>query len=125
MFNFKNKDKSQKLLYNKIVLLSRNSKFYEKFNLDLKPTSEEINTDSLMEKAEVFFKKVGLLLNWKEFNKLDKIQKINTLAMIAPLSNEEKQTLLESISLKEKAKTLDDIINFYLHEVNSNNQTIQ
>ena len=98
---------------------------YEKFNLDLKPTSEEINTDSLMEKAEVFFKKVGLLLNWKEFNKLDKIQKINTLAMIAPLSNEEKQTLLESISLKEKAKTLDDIINFYLHEVNSNNQTIQ
>ena len=43
--------------------------------------------------------------------------------MIAPLSNEEKQTLLESISLKEKAKTLDDIINFYLHEVNSNNQT--
>ena len=98
---------------------------YEKFNLDLKPISEEINTDSLMEKAEVFFKKVGLLLNWKEFNKLDKIQKINTLAMIAPLSNEEKQTLLESISLKEKAKTLDDIINFYLHEVNSNNQTIQ
>ena len=98
---------------------------YEKFSLDLKPTSEEINTDSLMEKAEVFFKKVGLLLNWKEFNKLDKIQKINTLAMIAPLSNEEKQTLLESISLKEKAKTLDDIINFYLHEVNSNNQTIQ
>ena len=98
---------------------------YEKFNLDLKPISEEINTDSLMKKAEVFFKKVGLLLNWKEFNKLDKIQKINTLAMIAPLSNEEKQTLLESISLKEKAKTLDDIINFYLHEVNSNNQTIQ
>ena len=34
MFNFKNKNKSQKLLYNKIVLLSRNSKFYEKFNLD-------------------------------------------------------------------------------------------
>ena len=98
---------------------------YEKFSLDLKPTSEEINTDSLMKKAEVFFKKFGLLLNWKEFSKLDKIQKINTLAMIAPLSNEEKQTLLESISLKEKAKTLDDIINFYLHEVNSNNQTIQ
>ena len=78
-----------------------------------------------MKKAEVFFKKVGLLLNWKEFNKLDKIQRINTLAMIAPLSNEEKQTLLESISLKEKAKTLNDIFNFYLHEVNSNNQTIQ
>ena len=98
---------------------------YEKFSLDLKPALEEINTESLMKKAEVFFKKSGLLLNWKEFNKLDKIQKINTLAMIAPLTNEEKQTLLESISLKEKTKTLSEIINFYLHEVNSNNQTIQ
>jgi hypothetical protein len=45
--------------------------------------------------------------------------------MIAPLTNEEKQTLLESVSLKEKTKTLNEIINFYLHEVNSNNQTIQ
>tara|TARA_B100000029_G_scaffold504128_1_gene582425 strand:+ start:506 stop:1033 length:528 start_codon:yes stop_codon:yes gene_type:complete len=35
MFSFKNKNKnkSQKLLYNKIVLLSRNSKFYENFNI--------------------------------------------------------------------------------------------
>ena len=98
---------------------------YEKFSLDLKPALEEINTESLMKKAEVFFKKSGLLLNWKEFNKLDKIQKINTLAMIAPLTNEEKQTLLESISLKEKTKTLSEIINFYLHEVSSNNQTLQ
>ena len=98
---------------------------YNKFSLDLEPITEEVNTKDLMEKTKAFFKRNGLLLNWKEFNKLDKIQKINTLAMIAPLSNEEKQTLLESISLKEKAKTLDDIINFYLHEVNSNNQTIQ
>ncbi|RPG95182.1 MAG: ATP-dependent protease [Candidatus Pelagibacter sp. TMED253] len=98
---------------------------YEKFSLDLKPTLEEIGTESLMKKSEIFFKKNGLLLNWKEFNKLQKVQKINTLAMIAPITNEEKQKLLESISLKEKAKTLEDIMNFYLHEVNSNNQTIQ
>jgi hypothetical protein len=45
--------------------------------------------------------------------------------MIAPLTNEEKQKLLESISLKEKVKSLEDIINFYLHEVNFNNKTVQ
>jgi len=33
MFNFKKKDKNQKLLYNKIVLMSRNSRFYERLNL--------------------------------------------------------------------------------------------
>ena len=98
---------------------------YKKFSLDLEPILEEINTESLMKKAEIFFKKSGLLLNWEEFNKIKKVQKINTLAMIAPITNEEKQKLLESISLKEKVKTLEDIMNFYLHEVNSNNQTIQ
>ena len=98
---------------------------YNKFNLDLESKSIELNTENLMSKAKLFFRKNGLLLNWKEFEKLDKIQKINTLAMIAPVTNEEKQKLLESISLKEKVETLEDIINFYLHEVYFNNQTLQ
>ena len=50
---------------------------------------------------------------------------INTLAMISPVTNEEKQKLLESVSLKEKVKNLEDIINFYLHEINFKNKTIQ
>ena len=78
-----------------------------------------------MENAKVFFKRNGLLLNWKEFEKLDPTQKINTLAMIAPITNEEKQKLLETISLENKVNTLDSIISFYLHETNFNNQTIQ
>ena len=98
---------------------------YKKFSLDLSPKLEEINIESLMKKTEIFFKKSGLILNWIEFKKLDKMQRINTLAMIAPVTNEEKQKLLESVSLEEKVKALDDIINFYLHEVNFNIQTIQ
>ncbi len=98
---------------------------YRKFSLDLEPILEEINAESLMKKVKTFFKKSGLLLNWKEFEKLNEIQKINTISMIAPITNEEKQKLLESISLKEKVKTLENIINFYLHEVNFNNKTIQ
>ena len=39
--------------------------------------------------------------------------------------NLEKQKLLESFSINDKIKTLEDIISFYLHEVNFNNQTIQ
>ena len=98
---------------------------YEKFSLDLKPVLEEINTKSIIKKAEIFFNRSGFLLNWKEFERLDEVQKINTLAMIAPVANEEKQKLLESISLKDKAKTLENIINFYLHEVDFKNQTVQ
>ena len=98
---------------------------YEKFSLDLDPVLEKINTESLMRKVKVFFKKSGLLLNWKEFDKLHERQKINTLAMISPVTNEEKQKLLESISLKEKVNALEDIISFYLHEVGFKNKTIQ
>ena len=78
-----------------------------------------------MEKAKTFFNKNGLLLNWKEFEKLNHIQKINTLAMISPITNEEKQKLLESISLENKVNTLESIISFYLHESGSNSQTLQ
>ena len=78
-----------------------------------------------MHKSKIFFKKNGLLLNWDEFEKLDKVQKVNRLAMIAPITNEEKQKLLESLTLKEKTKTLENIISFYLHQVDFGNQTIQ
>ena len=66
-----------------------------------------------------------MLLNWKEFETLDESQKINTLAMIAPVTNEEKQKLLESITLTDKINSLLDIMNFYLHEGNFNNRTVQ
>tara|TARA_B100000767_G_C19636323_1_gene480580 strand:+ start:138 stop:755 length:618 start_codon:yes stop_codon:yes gene_type:complete len=98
---------------------------YKIFEKDLSEKSLEISSLKLMEKTKKFFKKSGLLLNWKEFEKLDQVQKINTLSMISPIENEEKQKLLEAISLEEKVKTLENIIDFYLHEVNFNNQTIQ
>ena len=85
----------------------------------------EINTQKLMSMSKTFFKKNGLLINWREFEKLDQVQKINTLAMIAPLTNEEKQKLLEAISLASKVKTLESIISFYLHDSSLNNQTLQ
>ena len=82
-------------------------------------------TKELSEKTKVFFRKNGLLLNWKEFEKLDQNQRINTLAMIAPISNEETQTILESVDIISKTKTLSEIIEFYLYESSVNNLTIQ
>jgi len=98
---------------------------YEDFNGDNNEPKNLIDTNSLIENVKMFFKRRGLLLNWKEFEKLDQPQQINTLAMIAPITNEEKQKLLESISLKNKIETLESIISFYLHETSFNNQTVQ
>ena len=98
---------------------------YKNFELDLNDSSGDQNTESLMDKAKIFFKKNGLLLNWKEFEKLDKIQKIDTLSMISPITNEEKQKLLESLTVRDKVETLENIISFYLYDGNFNNQTVQ
>ena len=98
---------------------------YESFVEDVENTNNEVNAKELMEKAKTFFKRNGLLLNWREFEKLDHNQKINTLAMIAPITSEEKQKLIEAISLENKIKALESIINFYLHETSESNRTIQ
>ena len=99
---------------------------YQDFGIDIEDDhNKDVNSESLMEKAKIFFKRNGLLLNWREFEKLDHTQKINTLAMIAPITNEEKQKLLESVSIENKVETLESIISFYLYETNINNQTIQ
>ena len=74
---------------------------YGDFSEDIKIIKNEFDTLSLIGKAKNFFKRNGLLLNWKEFEKLDQSQRINTLAMIAPVTNEEKQKLLEAISIKD------------------------
>ena len=98
---------------------------YKKFSSDLSSVLEDVNTETLMEKIKIFFRRNGLLLNWKELEKLEKVQKINTLSMISPVTNEEKQKLLEAVSLREKVNALEDILDFYLHEVSFKNKTIQ
>ena len=98
---------------------------YQNFVKDFENIHNEIDASSLMEKAKTFFKRNGLLLNWREFDKLDSTQKINTLAMIAPVTNEEKQKLLEAVSIENKIDTLESIISFYLYETGLNNQTMQ
>ena len=93
---------------------------YDKFIQDLSSGREQFEKKEkikeLSQKIKIFFKKNGLLLNWKEFEKLDQDQKINTLAMIAPISDVEKQSILESLDAESKTKILSEIIEFYLYE---------
>ena len=98
---------------------------YKNFSLDINDEQSEIKMEDLMEKAKVFFKKNGLLLNWREFEKLDQNQRINTLSMIAPITNEEKQKLLETVTLESKVGTLESIISFYLYDTGSHSNTVQ
>ena len=101
---------------------------YEKFHkdiLDKENIELSYNKSDFMDKIKRFFEKSGLMINWKEFEKLDESQKINTLSMIAPISNEENQKLLETVSLNDKTNTLLNIIKFYSYENSFDKETIQ
>ena len=112
-----------------------NKKKYREFEVDYKKYYNDLSTPDkinnlynkfdFMEKIKKFFEKNGLMINWKEFDKLDENQKINTLSMIAPISNEEKQKLLETVTLVDKTNTLLNIIEFYSYENSFEKETIQ
>tara|TARA_B100000579_G_C22815044_1_gene847376 strand:- start:1249 stop:1878 length:630 start_codon:yes stop_codon:yes gene_type:complete len=112
-----------------------NKKKYREFEVDYKKFYKDILDDdkvalvydklNFMEKIKRFFEKNGLMINWEEFEKLEETQKINTLSMIAPISNGEKQKLLETISLNDKTNTLLNIIEFYSYENSDKKETIQ
>ena len=100
---------------------------YNKFQNHLAPDKMDADYDKqkFTSKVKKFFEKNGLMINWKEFEKLDENQKINTISMIAPISNEEKQKLLETVSLGDKTNTLLNIIEFYSYENSFDKETIQ
>ena len=70
------------------------------------------------------FRKKGYIINWKDLEKQNLDQVINTLAMASPFSLEEKQILLETKDINNRKIKLEKILNTYLVDEFSNT-TIQ
>ena len=70
------------------------------------------------------FMKQGYKINWEDLEKQSLDQTINTLSMASPFSLEEKQILLETPSLDERKKKLEEILSTYNFD-NFDNKTIQ
>ena len=60
------------------------------------------------------FRKQGYLINWKDLEIKTLYQTINTLSMVSPFSLEEKQILLETSTLVERKKKLEEILKTYI-----------
>ena len=94
--------------------LDKNNKENIKFS-DLK---------SVFNDLKILFKKQGYLINWKDLEKQNIDQTINTLSMASPFSLEEKQILLETNTLVERNKKLEEILKTYTRD-SFENTTIQ
>ena len=88
---------------------------YEKYAQDIEEVSVAVSTNQeMINKTKKFLEKNSILLNWQELNKLDFKEILNTMAMIAPISSEEKQKLLEAENFKTREQFFNEILDFYL-----------
>ena len=119
----------------KIVNELTNDKLYRECKIsfdhyinDLKENNEEeikfTDLKFIFKDLKNLFEKRGYLINWKDLEKQTLNQIINTLSMVSPFSLEEKQILLETISLTERKKKLEEILKNYSSD-NFENTTLQ
>ena len=100
---------------------------FNEFNNDLRDKKEEIKFSDLkfiFKDFRFLLNKKGYAINWKELEKQNLDQTINTLSMLSPFSLEEKQVLLETINLFDRKKKLEEILKTYINDSFSN-KTLQ
>jgi len=100
---------------------------YSEFLTDLeKKEDQKIKYDksNLLSNIKTYFRKINYPINFSELEQLNLDLLVSTVAMISPFSVEEKQKLVEMIKIDDKAKILNEIINFNLLDF-QNNKTVQ
>ena len=100
---------------------------FEEYNKDMIENFNEIkftDLELIFKNLKSLFKKKGYMINWKDLEKQNLDQTINTLAMASPFSLAEKQILLETTDINNRKIELEKILNTYIVD-NFNNKTIQ
>jgi len=100
---------------------------FDEYIEDTKENYNEIkftDLELIFKNLKTLFKKKGYLINWKELEKQSLDQTLNALVMASPFSLEEKQALLETVSINKRKIELEKILNTYVVD-EFNNKTIQ
>ena len=107
-------------------------KLYREFDVDYSPFFEDLDNkiikkshdESLLKKIEIFFSKINYAVELDQLLKLNFDQLVSTVCMISPFTISEKQKLIETIKIEDKAKILDEIISNNIFDLEEN-KTIQ
>ena len=94
---------------------------------DLNTEKENIKFSDLeliFKDLKQLFEKRGFVINWKALEKQSLDETINALAMASPFSLEEKQVLLEAVSLNLRKNKIAEILSTYTFD-EFNNTTLQ
>ena len=122
------------LRFEKIQEISNEKKYrsleinYENFYFDLENNNKEelkfSDLELIFKDLKSLFEKKGFIINWKALEKQSLDETINALAMASPFSLEEKQVLLETVSLDLRKNKIAEILSTYTFD-EYHNTTIQ
>ena len=96
---------------------------FTKFPNDLSDENEDLKFSDLeliFKDLKSLFEKKGFIVNWKALEKQSLNETLNALAMASPFSLEEKQILLETVSLDSRKKKIAQILSTYSHDIYEN-----
>ena len=94
------------------------------FNKKKEDNLKYSDLNSIFKNLRSLFKKQGYTINLKDLENQRIDKTINSLAMASPFSLEEKQILLETLSLNNRKLKLEEILKTYILD-NFSNTTIQ
>ena len=97
---------------------------YARFPNDFDNENENLKFSDLkliFKDLKSLFEKKGFIINWRALEKQSLSETINALAMASPFSLEEKQILLEAVSLDSRKEKIAQILNTYSHDIYENN----
>ena len=100
---------------------------YDTYLNDLNEKKENLKFSDLeliFKDLKLLFEKRGFIINWKALEKQSLNEIINALAMASPFSLEEKQVLLEAVSLDLRKNKIAEILSTYTFD-EYNNTTLQ
>ena len=100
---------------------------YETYLDDLNEKKEDLKFSDLeiiFKDLKSLFERRGFIINWKSLEKQSLDEIINALAMASPFSLEEKQVLLEAVSLEIRKNKIAEILSTYTFD-EYHNTTLQ
>ena len=100
---------------------------FQDYYHDLIEKKEELKFSDLeliFKDLKLLFDKRGFVINWKALEKQSLDETINALAMASPFSLEEKQVLLETVSLNLRKNKIAEILSTYTFD-EYHNTTLQ
>ena len=99
------------------------NKFYDDLS-DKKENLKFSDLDLIFKDLKNLFEKKGFIINWKALENQSLNETINALAMASPFTLEEKQVLLETVSLDLRRNKIAEILSTYTFD-EYNNTTLQ